>query len=81
VVNLIGFIICKIDKTRAKKHQWRIAEKQFFIVSALGGAIGTYIGLRYFRHKTKHWYFMIGIPVIFIIQIMLGVVCYRKIFF
>ena len=71
VVNIVGFYTCKSDKKRAKKNQWRIPENRFFIISILGGAVGTYVGLKHFRHKTKHWYFMIGIPAIFVIQIML----------
>ena len=68
VINLIGFLIMGADKAKAKKKAWRIPEKAFFIVSLLGGGLGSWIGMYTFRHKTKHWYFVIGIPAIFIIE-------------
>lgn len=69
VLNIIGFLIMGIDKSRAKKRMWRIPEKTFFIVSLLGGSIGTWAGMYTFRHKTKHWYFVIGMPLILALQI------------
>lgn len=69
VLNIIGFLIMGIDKRRAKKRMWRIPEKTFFIVSLLGGSIGTWAGMYAFRHKTKHWYFVIGMPLILALQI------------
>lgn len=74
VLNIIGFLIMGIDKCRAKKRMWRIPEKTFFIVSLLGGSIGTWAGMYTFRHKTKHWYFVIGMPLILGLQI--GIVGY-----
>lgn len=74
VLNIIGFLIMGIDKRRAKKRMWRIPEKTFFIVSLLGGSIGTWAGMYTFRHKTKHWYFVIGMPLILALQI--GIVGY-----
>ncbi len=81
VINIIGFIVCKIDKTRAKRKEWRISEKMFFIIAALGGAIGVYSGMYFFRHKTKHWYFVVGIPVIFIAEIILAIILRKYILF
>ncbi len=71
VINIIGFILAGSDKRRARKKMWRIPEKAFFIISAIGGCPGVYIGLLTYRHKTKHWYFMFGIPAIFILQLIL----------
>lgn len=69
VINLIGLFMMRIDKWKAKKKAWRIPEKAFFIVSLIGGSIGTWGGMYMFRHKTKHWYFVIGMPLILILQI------------
>lgn len=69
MINFIGFIIVGTDKRKAVKGLWRIPEKTFFILSILGGCPGIYTGLLFFRHKTRHWYFMWGIPVIFAVQI------------
>jgi len=70
VLNLSGFIITAVDKYKAKKKLWRIPEKVFFILAILGACPGIYAGLLLFRHKTRHWYFMIGIPLIFFLQII-----------
>ena len=73
VINFIGFFIMGADKAKAKKGAWRIPEKMFFIVSLLGGGLGSWIGMYTFRHKTKHWYFVIGIPAIFIVELAVGI--------
>jgi len=78
VINIIGFVICGTDKKRARNGEWRIAEKTFFITAILGGAAGVYLGMYYFRHKTKHWYFVIGIPVIFIMEIVLTIILLKN---
>lgn len=70
VINITGFIITGLDKYRAKKKMWRIRESTFFLLSLLGGCPGVYIGLLLFRHKTRHWYFMLGIPAIFAVQLL-----------
>ena len=69
IINLTAFAIFGIDKKRAKKGQWRIPEKTLFLSAILGGSIGAILGMYIFHHKTKHWYFQIGIPAIMIIQI------------
>ena len=60
----------RIDKQKAIKEQFRIPERTFFLLSFLGGALGTYIGMQLFRHKTKHTSFTIGIPVLIIWNII-----------
>ncbi|MCI7108197.1 MAG: DUF1294 domain-containing protein [Lachnospiraceae bacterium] len=74
VINLIGFALMGIDKSKAKKHAWRIPEKTLFLASLLGGSIGTWAGMYVFRHKTKHWYFVVGMPAILILQIVIWIV-------
>ena len=69
IINLIAFAIFGIDKKRAKKGQWRIPEKTLFLSAILGGSIGAILGMYIFHHKTKHWYFQVGIPAIMIVQI------------
>lgn len=68
-INLAGLVITGFDKRRAKLHKWRIPEKAFFIISIFGGALGIYTGLLLFRHKTRHPSFMLGIPVIFLLEL------------
>ena len=70
-VNLIGFALMVIDKYKAKKRAFRIPEATLFIVAIIGGSIGSIIGMYAFRHKTRHWYFVYGMPAILILQILL----------
>lgn len=58
-----------IDKRKAKKGTYRISEKALFISALLLGGIGTYIGMYKFRHKTKHTFFTVGIPVVIVINV------------
>lgn len=69
VMNLLGLLSMYGDKHRAIRQQWRIPEKTLFIVAFLGGSVGSIAGMYLFRHKTKHWYFVIGMPLIFFLQI------------
>ena len=69
-VNLIGFALMGIDKYKAKKRAFRIPEATLFIVAIIGGSIGSIIGMYAFRHKTRHWYFVYGMPAILILQIL-----------
>jgi uncharacterized membrane protein YsdA (DUF1294 family) len=77
VINLIAFILYGVDKHRAKNHQWRISEKTLIGIAVIGGSIGAILGMYIFHHKTKHWYFRYGLPVILIVQVVLVLVLYR----
>lgn len=70
MVNLIGFFMMWSDKRRAKWGKWRIPEQTLFIVTALGGGIGTIAGMYTFRHKTKKLKFTIGLPALVILEIV-----------
>lgn len=72
IVNIAGVCVMGVDKKRAIRHAWRIPEKMLFLVSLIGGSIGIWAGMYLFRHKTKHWYFVIGMPLILLIQIVLA---------
>ena len=71
IINLVGLIMMWADKRKAIKGSYRIPEATLFCVALLGGALGTTLGMNLFRHKTKHWYFVIGMPLIFFIQLAL----------
>ena len=73
VISLISIIVCIYDKKISKRNdvRLRIPEKSLFIWSAVGGSLAMYITMRLIRHKTKHVSFMVGIPVIFILQVAL----------
>lgn len=71
IMNIIGFAIMGIDKYKAKKRAFRIPEATLFVIAIIGGSIGSILGMQIFRHKTRHWYFVYGMPVILILQIAL----------
>ena len=73
LINIIGFLVMLIDKKKAEKGKWRIQEKTIFIITALGGGIGTITGMYVFHHKTKKLQFTIGLPTITILEIVLGI--------
>ena len=60
-----------MDKRKAVKHTFRIPESTLFIVAVIGGSIGSIAGMYTFRHKTRHWYFVYGMPATLILQIAL----------
>ncbi|MBR5127666.1 MAG: DUF1294 domain-containing protein [Roseburia sp.] len=70
LINVTGFFLMWADKKRAKKGAWRISEKTLFGCALLGGSLGTTVGMHVFHHKTKHWYFKYGMPLIFVIQVL-----------
>lgn len=70
VINIIGFFIMWLDKRKAIKGSWRIPEKTLFIITALGGGIGTIAGMYTFRHKTQKIQFVIGFPFITILEVV-----------
>ena len=78
VMNIVGIAVMGIDKSKAKRGAWRIKEATLFGVSIIGGSIGTLLGMYMFRHKTKHIYFVIGMPLILILHIALTVFLFTK---
>ncbi|MBD5514220.1 MAG: DUF1294 domain-containing protein [Lachnospiraceae bacterium] len=71
VINSISFIMMGLDKYKAKKRAWRIPESTLFVLALIGGSIGSIAGMHLFHHKTRHWYFLYGMPAILIIQILI----------
>ena len=78
VINLIAFALMGLDKWKARWDAWRIPEKTLFLAALLGGALGGTVGMHLFHHKTRHWYFRFGFPVLLILQLLLaGFLAYR----
>ncbi|WWR16939.1 DUF1294 domain-containing protein [Lachnospiraceae bacterium JLR.KK008] len=69
VLNIIGFALMGIDKWKAKKGAFRIPEATLFIIAVIGGSVGSILGMYTFRHKTRHWYFVYGMPAILLLQL------------
>lgn len=75
-INIIGYAVMGIDKKRAVRGAWRIPEASLFLTAFLGGSLGCILGMKRFRHKTRHWYFKYGMPAIFALQILAFLLLY-----
>ena len=73
IMNIIGLGMMGLDKSKARHHARRIPEKTLFLVGFLGGSIGIWAGMYLFRHKTRHWYFVVGVPVIVLLQAVITI--------
>ena len=73
IINAAGFILMLVDKVKAKKNLWRVPEATLFLVAAVGGSVGSILGMYTFRHKTKHIKFIVGMPVILAVQVIIAV--------
>ena len=77
VINLIAFVLYGIDKKRAIRNEYRIRESALLWIARLGGAIGSWLGIKTFHHKTKHTKFRIVVPlwmIIWIVAIVLVII-------
>ena len=72
MINVVTFLVYAADKRKAKKGKMRVPEKTLFLLAGIGGSIGALLGMQVLRHKTKHMSFVIGIPLILIVQILLA---------
>lgn len=70
--NLAAFLLVLLDKRRARRGEWRVKERTFFLWALCFGAIGIWAGMYTFRHKTRHLTFVIGIPLL----VLLNIACY-----
>lgn len=76
--NFVGFIMVLIDKRRAERNKWRIRERTFFIWALFFGAPGILLGIHMYRHKTRHWSFIIGMPILCIFNIVCAYFLWRQ---
>ena len=70
-VNLLAFVLFGLDKYRARKSRRRISENTLLAFAVAGGSVGALIGIKLWRHKTKHAKFYIGVPAMLLLQLML----------
>lgn len=70
LINLFGFVVMGTDKARARKSARRIAENKIMLVALAGGAAGVFLGMHLFRHKTRHFKFTLGLPLIILVQLI-----------
>lgn len=72
-MTLLTFIAFGLDKWKARHKKWRISEATLLWLAVLGGSVGALLGMRVWRHKTQHKKFVIGVPLILIVQVALVV--------
>lgn len=70
IVNLLTLAIYGIDKWLAIKQKRRVPEKYLILLAVIGGSVGAWSGMLMFHHKTKKYLFSIGVPVIFVLQVV-----------
>lgn len=70
-LSVVGFAAMGLDKRRAVKGKWRISEKSLLLIAFLGGGIGSYLGMRHYRHKTKHLSFRLLLPILAFADLLL----------
>ena len=71
VISLITAIVTVYDKKAAKKYpKNRVPEKILFLLAIIGGSVAEYLTMLKIRHKTKHKRFMIGLPIIILLQVI-----------
>ena len=74
IISIISIIVCIYDKIAAKRNpRHRTRESTLLLLSALGGSVAMFLTMQLIRHKTKHAKFMVGIPVIILLQAAIAV--------
>ena len=76
IINILAVYATVHDKNSAIKHKWRVPESTLLILAAMSGCVVMYITMRIIHHKTKKLKFMLGIPVIFVLEV-LAVFCVK----
>ena len=71
MMNIAAFTLMGRDKHCARQGKWRVPEKTLFLVTACFGGLGGVLGMKVFRHKTRHWYFRVFFPLLLIVQVIL----------
>lgn len=71
IMSIVGFVTMGVDKRKAINRGWRIPERTLILIAFIGGALGSFLGMHLFRHKTKHMKFIILIPLALLMNILL----------
>lgn len=76
-VNVLSLVLMAQDKSRARRGRRRIPERVLFLAAILGGSVGGIAGMYLFRHKTRHLCFVLGLPVILLLQLTVALLLGR----
>ena len=69
VINIVSVAVYGWDKYCAIRRRWRVPEWVLLGLAVVGGSVGAIAAMRLFRHKTLHWKFRLGVPLLLILQI------------
>lgn len=72
-INIATFFVYGVDKWKAKHSKWRVPEATLLLLATVGGSIGAWLGMKTWHHKTMHWKFKYGVPMIFFLQVALTI--------
>ena len=72
-INILALLLMAVDKALAKKQTRRIPERILFLSAFLGGSVGAILGMWTFHHKTRHWYFALGMPLLLLVQLLTAI--------
>ena len=72
-INILTFALMAIDKRKAIRGKWRIPEITLLGSCALGGCYFGFLAMHILHHKTRHWQFAIGIPVLMVLHTFVGI--------
>lgn len=76
-MNLLAVLVMYIDKRKSRKEGVeRVSEGLLFFLATVFGSVGVFFGMFTFRHKTRKWYFLLGIPLLFLQNMALLYVIY-----
>lgn len=70
IVNLVAYVWMGADKRKARSGEWRVPEKRLFLTALIGGAAGIWAGMYAYKHKTKHFTFKYGIPLLLAVNVI-----------
>ncbi|MFX4261776.1 DUF1294 domain-containing protein [Pelotomaculum propionicicum] len=70
-INITGFLIMWYDKAMARARRYRVPESRLLLLAVAGGSVGVYLGMHIFKHKTNKLLFSLGVPAIFVAQIII----------
>ncbi len=78
VINALSYFVIAYDKSLSQKGRWRVSEKRFLLLAFIGGALGIYLGMKKFRHKTKKFIFIYGTPFFVLLNFTLYYLLFNK---
>ncbi|HET7580850.1 MAG TPA: DUF1294 domain-containing protein [Bacillales bacterium] len=69
IINVFALMVMAVDKRKARKEKWRIPEARIWMIAWIGGSPGVWAGMKWFKHKTKHRKFVVGVPLLCFLNI------------